>query len=89
MKFGEANYTTTVLSYGLKGTTTTLWIGRDDSLIHQMRTEVSAADIKASLQAAAKRNPNFPMPAAQDVTSVETHNNIVLNPQLTAADFGP
>jgi RNA polymerase sigma factor (sigma-70 family) len=70
-----------------KGITATLWIGRDDWLIHQIRNTMSADALKATMQAAAKRNPNLPVVASQDVTTVESHSNIVLDTALSPADF--
>jgi outer membrane lipoprotein-sorting protein len=80
-----------VFSRSLKGRTSTLWIGKQDFLIHQARTLTSAAAMKAALDGAAKINPSVAarMPAfvPHDLTSTETHTNIVLNQKLTASDF--
>jgi len=75
----------------LKGRTRTLWIGKQDFLIHQVRTVTSAETIKAALAEAAKHNPEIntrlKMPEPQGVTSIETHIDIVVNPKLSPSDF--
>ena len=74
-------------SSSARGITATLWIGRDDGLIHQIRNITSAAALKATMQAAAKRNPQLaPSLLANDVGSVETHNNIAVD-TLSPLDF--
>jgi len=74
-----------------KGTTKTIWIGKQDFLIHQVRNVTSAEAMKAMLADIAKRNPTLPVPRQNGeptgVTSTETHMNIVINPKLAAADF--
>ena len=76
-----------------KGRTSTLWIGKTDFLIHQVRNVTSGAAMQALLDATAKRNPEatptVPKVAPQGVTSTETHTNIVLNPRIPPTDFGP
>lgn len=80
-----------VLTSEVKGRTKTLWIGKQDFLIHQTRVVTSAEAIKAALAEAAKRNPEIsavrPKFDPQGITSTETHANIVLNKQFTQADF--
>jgi outer membrane lipoprotein-sorting protein len=80
-----------VLAGTSKGTTSMLWIGKQDFLIHQFRRVTSAESMKASMEEAAKRNPSVAaqMPAfvPHDLTSTETHTNIVVNQKLTASDF--
>jgi outer membrane lipoprotein-sorting protein len=83
-----------VLTRGSNGHTNTLWIGKQDLLIHQVENDTSAAAVRAALEAQAARNPqvralldsNDPQ-LGQDVRSVETHANITANPSLTTADF--
>jgi outer membrane lipoprotein-sorting protein len=80
-----------VFSSTLTGRTSMIWIGKQDFLIHQVRTLTSAAAMKAGLAEAAKHNPSVAahMPAFEphDLTSTETHTNIVVNQKLTASDF--
>jgi hypothetical protein len=80
-----------VLASTSKGTTSMLWIGKQDFLIHQFRRVTSAAAMKAGLDEAAKHNPevatHLPAIAPSDLTSTETHTNIVVNQKLTASDF--
>lgn len=76
-----------------KGVTRTLWIGKQDFLIHQIRNVISAETMKATLAAATKGHPNIRVGlqasqvGSQGATSTETHLNIVVNPNLSAADF--
>jgi outer membrane lipoprotein-sorting protein len=64
--------------------TKTLWIGKRDFLIHQIRTVTSAE----AMQAAAKWDPEI-MFDLHGFTSTETHTNIVVNKQLLPSDFVP
>jgi outer membrane lipoprotein-sorting protein len=76
-----------------KGPTRTLWIGRQDFLIHQVRTVTSAEAMKTVLAEAAKRNPEMSdllhRFEPQDRTSTETHGNIMVNQQFSNEDFVP
>ena len=80
-----------VFTSELKGRTKTLWIGKLDSLIHQVRTVTSAEAMKAVLAEAAKRNPEIAArrqkSEPQGSTSTETHVNIVVNKKFSPADF--
>jgi outer membrane lipoprotein-sorting protein len=80
-----------VFSHALKGRTSMIWIGKQDFLIHQVRTLTTAAAMKATMDEAAKVNPSVAahMPAfvPHDITSTETHTDIVVNPKLNATDF--
>ncbi len=82
-----------VLTSDLNGMTRTLWIGKPDFLIHQVRTVTSAKALQAALAKAAKRNPEFagrlPESQPQGSTSTETHENIVVNQKLADKDFLP
>jgi hypothetical protein len=72
------------------GRSKTLWIGKQDFLIHQVRNETSAAAMQKVMDDAAKINPGAPHPpnfVAHDVASTETHTDIVLNPTLSTSDF--
>ena len=80
-----------VFTSELKGRTKTLWIGKQDFLIHQVRTVTSAEAMKAAMAEAAKRNPEIAarMPKIEysGNTSTETHEHIVVNPKFSPADF--
>ena len=88
-KVGDVNCY--VFSSELKGTTKTLWIGKQDFLIHQVRNVTSVEAMKAALAEAAKHNPGMPARLQkikpQGVTSTETHENIVVNQKFSPADF--
>ena len=76
-----------------KGVTRTLWIGKQDFLIHQVRNVISAEALNATLSAAAKGHPAVSASLQNSgvqfngATSTETHMNIVVNSNLSAADF--
>jgi outer membrane lipoprotein-sorting protein len=74
-----------------KGRTKTVWIGKQDFLIHQVRIVTSAEAMKAIMAEAAKRHPEIAarMPKTEytDSTSTETHENIVLNQKFSPTDF--
>ena len=74
-----------------QGRTKTLWIGKQDFLIHQVRVVTSTETEAAMLTKAAKDHPQIIAGLAtmgfNGVTSTETHTNIVVNPNLSAADF--
>jgi|SRR5208282_3916768 len=76
-----------VFTRGSQGQTNTLWIGRQDFLIHQVRTVISTEAVQA---AAAKLSivPEL-IPARHSFTSTETHINIVLNRKFSRLDFIP
>jgi RNA polymerase sigma factor (sigma-70 family) len=80
-----------VFTSDVKGRTKTIWIGKQDFLIHQVRTVTSAEAMKAAMAEAAKRNPEIsarlPKPKPQDITSTETHANIVVNKKFSPKDF--
>ena len=75
----------------LKGRKRTIWIGKQDFLIHQTRTVTSAAAMKAIMADAAKRNPEIaarmPKKEYTDSTSTETHEHIVVNQTFSPSDF--
>ena len=75
-----------VLTASNSASTTTLWIGRTDSLIHQIRTTTSAAIMKAIAQNMAARNPNLALPAPQEAIVIETHSKIAVD-TLSPLDF--
>jgi outer membrane lipoprotein-sorting protein len=68
-----------------EGQTKTLWIGKQDFLIHQLRTVTSA---EAMLAKAAIWDPEI-IPDLHGFTSTETHTNIVVNKQFLRSDFVP
>jgi outer membrane lipoprotein-sorting protein len=76
-----------------KGPTRTLWIGKQDFLIHQVRTVTSAEAMKTVLAEAEKRNPEksalLHRFEPQDSIATETHGNIVVNQQFSNRDFVP
>ena len=75
-----------VLTSSNSASTTTLWIGRTDSLIHKVRTTTSAAIMKAMTQNMAARNPSLALPAPQEATVIETHGKIAVD-TLSPMDF--
>jgi hypothetical protein len=67
-----------------QGQAKTLWIGKQDFLIHQLRTVTSTE----AMSAVAKWDPEI-MSASHGFTSIETHTNIVMNKQFLRSDFVP
>ena len=74
-----------------KGVIKTIWIGKQDFLIRQVRDAVSPASVKATMAEAAKHHPRV---AAQmlkmrfgHTTSTETHENIVVNQKFSPEEF--
>ncbi len=71
--------------------TRTLWIGKQDFLIHQVRLVATAEDAKASVAQIAQNYPFFPSLERQMNTGptneTETHLHIIINAQFTKADF--
>ena len=78
-----------VFTSGSNGRTKTLWIGKQDFLIHQVRNVTSAEAMKALMADAARRNPGMVLPAQTfgERPATETHTNIVVNPKCLPADF--
>jgi RNA polymerase sigma factor (sigma-70 family) len=76
-----------VFASELKGITRTLWIGKNDFLIHQVKTVMSAEAMKAAVDKAAKVTGIHPQDIPQGMTSTETHMNIVVNKQFSPPDF--
>ncbi len=70
-----------------QGQTNTLWIGKQDFLIHQVRTVISTE----AIQTAAAREPIGPelIPTLHGFTLTETHINIVVNRKFSRSDFIP
>ena len=80
-----------VFTSKLKGTTKTLWIGKQDFLIHQVRNVTSAEAMKEMMAENAKRHPEIAAHIAKieysDDISTETHENIIVNKKFSPADF--
>jgi hypothetical protein len=77
-----------VFTSELAGRTRTLWIGKQDFLIHQIRTVISPEDLQTTMVGVTKNNSEitaFP----EGLVSIETHTNIVINAPLSASDFTP
>jgi hypothetical protein len=70
------------------GTTRTLWIGKRDFLIHQIRTVVSAQEMLATAE---KITGERPRPAAfyHQLTVMEIHTHIEMNRPLSRSEFVP
>jgi hypothetical protein len=68
------------------GAAKTFWIGRQDFLIHQIRTEVSPKVMKADWVEAINSEPDSNV---HGFTSVSTYTNIVLNKSFSREDFSP
>lgn len=83
-----------VLTHEANGRANTVWIGKQDFLIRQIETDTGAKVVRAALEAQAKNNPqiralldsNDPQ-VSEDVKSVETHRNLVINPPLQPANL--
>jgi outer membrane lipoprotein-sorting protein len=74
------------------GNTRTIWIGKQDFFIRQIRNVTTAAGMKAAMERVAKVDPSAPDEPKTELTgstSVETHSNIVVNQNLVEADFAP
>lgn len=80
-----------VFAGGTKDRTRTIWIGKQDFLIRQIRETSSAAAMKAIMDQIDKDNPadDHPKIEPTGITSIETHSNIVVNQKFVEADFFP
>jgi outer membrane lipoprotein-sorting protein len=83
-----------VLTHEAEGHANTVWIGKADFLIHQIETDTSGKAVRAALEAQAKKNPQIRAmldsadpQVSQDVKTIETHRNIVINPPLLPANL--
>ena len=72
-------------SRGVGVVTTTIWIGKEDFLIHQVRHLFRPPEPKKG----AADNTNGASPTRTPHTFTETHTNIVLNAKFTRSDFAP
>jgi hypothetical protein len=81
-----------VFSGGTKDRMRTVWIGKKDFLIRQIRENWSAAAMKDAMEQANKIEPPAPDEPKIELTgstSIETHSNIVVNQKFVEADFVP
>jgi outer membrane lipoprotein-sorting protein len=83
-----------VLTNSADGRSIAVWIGKQDQLIHQVENDTSGKAVRAMLEAQAQKNLQIRAmldassdQVVQDVKSVETHRNIVVDPKLTEDDF--
>jgi hypothetical protein len=82
-----------VLKSDLNGRTKTLYIGKQDFLIHQVQTVTSKEAAAAAAAGASKfhsgSNAPAPVLTSQGIISTETHRKIVVNKQFSKEDFVP
>ncbi|MDR3460180.1 MAG: hypothetical protein P4N60_22360 [Verrucomicrobiae bacterium] len=83
-----------VLTHAADGRANTVWIGKQDWLIHQIENDTSSKAVRAALEAQAAKNPQIRAmldssdpQVSQDVKTIETHRNIVINPPLTPGNL--
>jgi hypothetical protein len=77
-----------VLTTEMEGRTRTLWIGKQDFLIRQIRAETDAN----AMQIMMAKHFNWDlqqMSGIQNLTLTETHTNVMVNLPLSRADFLP
>ncbi len=77
-----------VFTKELQGKATTIWIGQQDFLIHQVRTVISAAAMQAAIAQIPNEKPHLAA-FAHDFVTTETHFNIVTNTPFSKSDFIP
>jgi hypothetical protein len=77
-----------VFTRKLNDQTRTLWIGKRDFLIHQVRTVTTAEAMQVLLNRAVKGH-NEIIPNIHGFTTTETHTHIVVNEQFLRSDFVP
>ncbi|MGA2685215.1 MAG: hypothetical protein ABSF51_09195 [Verrucomicrobiota bacterium] len=77
-----------VFSRQLQGRTRTLWIGKRDFLIHQVRI-VTTAEAMRALLARAVTGSHEIISDLHGFTTTETHTSIVVNKQFLRSDFVP
>jgi len=79
-----------VFATELSGRQTTLWIGRQDFLIHQIRTVISAEAMRAVLVGAGTDPGLLELkPGSLGFTVTETHAGIAVNKPFSRWDFVP
>jgi RNA polymerase sigma factor (sigma-70 family) len=71
-----------------KGRTKTLWIGKKDFLIHQVRDVISAKALQTTVNRAAKTT-GIQQTVTTGLTSTETHEDISANRKFSPSDFKP
>lgn len=71
-----------------QGQTKTLWIGKQDFLIHQVQTLISAKAMQAAMAKVAGAMPQETT-FVYDFISTEIHTNIILNKEFSRSDFIP
>ena len=77
-----------VLTRECQGTTNTLWIGKQDFLIRQVKTTMTTEALQAAAMNVLGLGPEITT-CLRGFTSTETHINIVVNQPLSHADFVP
>jgi len=65
----------------------TVWVGKQDFLIRRYRNFISKAATAEAMKHSPKPNTNA-LPA-QDMTSIQTHENVIVNEDLKREDFIP
>jgi hypothetical protein len=70
------------------GETKTFWIGKQDFLIREIRTEISGKDMQKAWEETANRRPSV-LANFHDFSSIETHTNMVVNGTFLHEDFIP
>jgi hypothetical protein len=67
-----------------------LWIGKQDFLVHQIKTVTSPESLQTAIDQASSITGDHSQTKSQvttPITSIETHINIVLNKQFSELDF--
>jgi hypothetical protein len=77
-----------VFSSESQGRTRTLWIGKEDFLIHQVQTVISSEAMQAAVAQVTEETTQTTV-LLHGFTSTETHTNIVINKPLARSDFIP
>jgi outer membrane lipoprotein-sorting protein len=81
-----------VLTQESQGRTKTLWIGKQDFLIHQIQTVISAEAMQAVFANVSEGRPElaaFLQKSPHEFILTETHSDIVVNQQFLKLDFIP
>jgi RNA polymerase sigma factor (sigma-70 family) len=79
-----------VLTEEKDGRTRTLWIGKQDFLIHQIENVTSAEAMRTMMETEAKKHPELKLMMltnGQESKSIENHEHIVVNQKFSQADF--
>jgi len=70
----------------------TVWVGKKDYLIRRAKTSTTVESIKKAAENAINKNPQIARilnSVSGKTELIETHSNIVVNQQISAADFAP